>query len=70
MRLIESEKTVKIGHVRYQTTRHKFANQKMMSIWLSGSIVLYRTTPLQYEISRLIFDPPTWKKHPLTCQAT
>ena len=46
MRLIESEKNVKIGHVRYQTTRHKFANQKMMSIWLSGSIVLYRTTPL------------------------
>ena len=46
LRLIESEKTVKIGHVRYQMTRHKFGNQKMMSIRLSGSIVLYRTTPL------------------------
>ena len=47
MRMIESEKTVKVGHMRYQTTRHKLVNQKMMSIWLSGSIVLNHPTPLE-----------------------
>ena len=46
MRMIESEKTVKLGHLRYQTTRHKLGNQKMMSIWLSESIVLNHPTPL------------------------